>query len=624
MEISKNGPTANRSGDQPYGYADMPGRDGSEKMKQKRILLIPLLLIVLMAVIGSVSADYSFRVPRTETIVMLEQDGSMTVSVEYQFENLGQKLDYIDIGLPNNNYTLSDIQVSLNGAVNKKIKVTKADYQQSGLRYGITLEMGSESIANGESGTVSVIIPNIRKNLYDATSETIDEQEIDYVGFEFSPNYFGEKFVKGATDYSFMIVFPDGATSEQVYYYTPKKWPGNEAPDAWVSDGGRIVYNWVYKSADAHTEYIFGGKFPKSVLTSTSNIVVPSSGNTSSSIMEWWEPIVGVLVCFLPIVGVIISIVNKIRKPSGGQRTRLTGRSYLPPQIKTDGEGIKRGLTAVEAAILLEVDLERVISMILYGLSKKEVISIKSQDPFEAEIADPLPESLYDYERNFIEAIQQPDLTGKRRKMRDMLQRLILSVTKKMEGFSLEETREYYKSICDKAWSQVEAAETPELKSKMLGDHFGWAMLEEEPEKKIEQTFSSYEMIPPTWWWRVDPGYRRPVSFPSSSPSSSSSEGGSGSEKRSGSSSSSKPAAMPVLPGAMFARSITNSAKGLGTSMVGNMSQFKTSVKNRTNPAPVSSSGSHHSSSGGGSSSCACACACACAGCACACAGGGR
>ena len=211
--------------------------------------------------------------------------------------------------------------------------------------------------------------------------------------------------------------------------------------------------------------------------------------------------------------------------------------------------------------------------------------------------------------------------------MRDTMHRLILSVTKKMEGFSVKETREYYQSICDKAWSQVEAAETPEMKSQLLGDNFGWAMLEEEPEKKIEQTFSGYDMVPPTWWWRVDPGYRRssPPVMHSSGPSVDSGASSGGSEKRSsgGSTTSSKPSMMPVLPGAMFARSITNAARSLGTSTVGNMTQFKSSVKNRTNPAPAST---YRGSSGGGSSSggSSCACACACASCACACAGGGR
>ncbi len=584
------------------------------------------LLIVIMTmlfVLSAANADYSFEVPKAGTIVMLENDGTMSVYVEYQFKNYGQKLDYIDIGLPNNNYNLNDITVELNGAANQDIKVTKADYAQSGLRYGITLEMGSFAVPAGDSASVAVTVPNLGKNIYEASSETVNEQEVEYVGFEFSPNHFGEKYVKGTSDYEFTIVFPEGLASDQVYYYSPENWPGEEEPDAWISDDNRIVYNWVYSTANAYTEYVFGGKYPKSILTSTANIAaVSSGGENGSSGSEWWEAVLGLLTCFVPIIGLIIFIVSTINKGIKSARKVTTG-SYLPPQIKSDGEGIKRGLTAVEAAILLEADLERVISMILYGLSKKEIIQVTSQDPLEVTVEDPLPDTLYDYEKDFITALQQKSITDKKQKMRDAMQRLILSVTKKMEGFSVKETREYYKGICDKAWDQVEAAETPELKSKLLGDNFGWAMLQDEPEKKIEDTFSGYDLYPPSWWWRVDPGYHRSYPHPTASASSSETSS-SGSDKHGGSSSlPSKPLSMPVLPGAMFARSVVDSAKGFGNSVVGNMNQFKSSVKNKTNPAPIQSysSSSHGSGSSGGSS---CACACACASCACACAGGGR
>ncbi len=140
-------------------------------MKNKLICIFAALAVFLF-ILNAAAADYSFEVPNSSTYVLLEPDGSMSISVEYTFKNLGQKLDYIDIGLPNNNYTLGEISVRLNGAENSAIKVTKTDYSQSGLKYGITLEMRDASIPSGESGTVEVFIPNLRKNMYDATSET--------------------------------------------------------------------------------------------------------------------------------------------------------------------------------------------------------------------------------------------------------------------------------------------------------------------------------------------------------------------------------------------------------------------------------------------------------------------
>ena len=111
-------------------------------MKNKLICIFAALAVFLV-ILNAAAADYSFEVPNSATYVMLEPDGSMSIDVEYTFKNLGQKLDYIDIGLPNDNYTLSSISVWLNGEQNSRIKVTKADYEESGLRHGITLEMGS-------------------------------------------------------------------------------------------------------------------------------------------------------------------------------------------------------------------------------------------------------------------------------------------------------------------------------------------------------------------------------------------------------------------------------------------------------------------------------------------------
>lgn len=594
------------------------------KMKKRHFLSVLISLLITAVVVINAAADYSYRVPRSDNTIEINSDGSMNVFVEYEFENLGQLIDYVDIGLPNNNYKLSDIQVSLNGEANSSIKVVKADYDVTGLRYGITLDMGSASIRSGESGVLSVFIPNLGKNLYEATSETIDEEEVPCVGFNFSPNYFGSKYVKGVTKYSFIIVFPPEIGDGSAYYYEPDQWPENAKPEAWLDEDGRVVYEWYSENANMYTAYTFGGKFSKSALTDTVNITASGSGGTSGKVSLWdeyGETIIGILTCIgLPALFLVLGVKTII---DNSKNTKKLQGKYFPPQIKTDGEGIKRGLTAVEAAVLLETDLERVISMILYGLAKKEVINVNSMEPLDVEIMDPLPENLHEYEKDFINALRETNKGKQKTMMRESMHRLILATSNKVAGFSLKETREYYKGICDKAWEQVEAADTPELKSQLLGDNFGWTMLEDEPEKRIERTFTDYDFYPPRWWWRVDPGYRH-YHFPSSSRSTYSSSDTS-SEKRSGGSSS-KPTAMPVLPGAMFARSITRSAQDLGKSLTGNMNAFKSSVKGKTNPEPVTSPSSSHRHGGGGRSGggSSCACACACDSCACACAGGGR
>ncbi|MFN2199290.1 MAG: hypothetical protein ACK2UW_24445, partial [Anaerolineales bacterium] len=71
----------------------------------------------------------------------------------------------------------------------------------------------------------------------------------------------------------------------------------------------------------------------------------------------------------------------------------------------------------------------------------------------------------------------------------------------------------------------------------------------------------------------------------------------------------------------VFAASVVTSIQNFSGNVIGNLTDFTSSVTNKTNPVPKSS-GSWSSGGGGGGGGCACACACA--GCACACAGGGR
>ena len=45
---------------------------------------------------------------------------------------------------------------------------------------------------------------------------------------------------------------------------------------------------------------------------------------------------------------------------------------------------------------------------------------------------------------------------------------LVKSVSTKMKGFSRKETVNYYKEIIEKAWKQVEEAETPEVRAEKV------------------------------------------------------------------------------------------------------------------------------------------------------------
>jgi hypothetical protein len=251
----------------------------------------------------------------------------------------------------------------------------------------------------------------------------------------------------------------------------------------------------------------------------------------------------------------------------------------------------------------MEQPLDKVMTMILFGLVKKNAALVTTRDPLELKIASPLPEKLREYETNFLKAFGESDKKSRRKLLQDMTVALVKSLSEKMKGFSRRETIEYYKSIMEKAWAQVEAADTPEVKSRMYEEALEWTMLDKEYDDRTRRVFTG-PIIVPNWWGRYDPAWKgggsssTPVSVPSAP-----GKGGSG------------------LPGADFAASVVNGVQGFAAGVIGNVQEFTGRVTNVTNPPPPPPKSSGGRSGGGGRS---CACACACAGCACACAGGGR
>jgi hypothetical protein len=194
-----------------------------------------------------------------------------------------------------------------------------------------------------------------------------------------------------------------------------------------------------------------------------------------------------------------------------------------------------------------------------------------------------------------------------------MIVDLVKTVTNKVRGFSVSETKNYYQNIILKAWQQVEAADTPEVRSQKYDEVMEWTMMDKDYGDRTRDVFRGQPVFVPVWWGGFDPVFRRTsggMARPSSGGSIPSSSGA-----------PSGGLSLPNLPGSDFAASVVNSVQAFSGGVIGNLREFTSGVTQKTNPVPVTRSSSSGGSRSGGSS---CACACACAGCACACAGGGR
>jgi hypothetical protein len=553
-----------------------------------RVSLVITAILLFFAAIPVIAQTYSFSVDREVVDVYIESDGTVRIEYLYVFRNdsFASPIDFVDVGMPNDSYSLSRISGTINGNIINHIAYSQ--YVD-----GIELGLGSNAIRPGGLGEVRATINGVEDMLF------VDPSGDNYASIEFAPNWFDGDFAHGTMDLSVAFHLPPGVgPDEPRWHESPRGWP-YDRPNAELDDAGRVVYIWENPDASPSERYVFGASFPQTY--------VPASAVQTPSLFQRLgiseEAFFG-LCCFVGVGALIAGFVFL-----GVRANRRRKLDYLPPKISIEGHGIKRGLSAVEAAVLLETPLDRVLTMMLYSVIKKGAAQVTTEDPLEIKrMKGKAPDNLRPYEFEFLKAmIDEPK--GKRRKaLQKLMIDLVKAVQKKMKGFSLRETTAYYRSIMKKAWQQVENAETPEVRSERFGDGLEWTMLDRDFDDRTRRVFRTGPVYVPSWWWYTRPPTARRASMPS--PSAPSSGGG---------------ISLPKLPGSDFAASTVRTVQSAASNMVSDIVDFTNGVTRTTNPPPPPTRSSYSRSSGSsGGSGCACACACACAGCACACAGGGR
>ena len=552
-------------------------------MKRRLLIIILVSLLALSLPLNVSAQDYFFSLDKMIVDVYWNADGTSSLDYYLTFTNQpnGHAIEFVDVGMPNSNFDFNSIHAEINGMT---LEISR-DFQGSGSS-GFAVDMGPNAIPPGGTGTVRVYVGRVNDVLYN------DDEDENYASAVFVPLYFLSNVITGNTDITVTYHLPPGVQPEEPRWHdAPSGFPAE--PVAGFDDQDRITYTWHNPNADGSRQYEFGASFPKSYVPEDSIVTIqmPSFSISPDTIFT--------LMC-LGIFGFMffgIPILTFI----GNNRRKM---KYLPPKISIEGHGIKRGLTAVEAAILMEQPLDKVMTMILFGVVKKSAATVTRRDPLELKVTSPLPEKLHEYEQSFLKAFMEDNAKTRRNLLQATTVALVKSVSEKIKGFSRRETIEYYKTIMEKAWQQVEAADTPEVKSQMFEQALEWTMLDKDYDDRTRRVFTG-PVIVPTWWGRYDPVWK-------------------------GGGSSSTPVSVPTspgkrstgLPGADFAASMVTGVQTFAQGVIGNVNEFTGRVTNVTNPPPPppKSSGGGRSGSGGRS----CACACACAGCACACAGGGR
>ncbi len=537
-------------------------------------LLVTALLLVLAGGIAQ-AQDYGFSMDRNWVQVYIQEDSSIDIAYDMTFtcDAGAHPIDIVDVGLPNDHYDLSSARATIDG------QPVSGIYESEWLDIGVEVHLGENLIMPGQTGTLHLEVNNPHMVYQDSTDE-------EYASVRFYPHYYGSES-HGTTDLRVTIYFPPGVQPDETRYHD------QQFSQAFM-EGDRPVMVWENPQARPDQQYQFGVSFPKQYVQ---EIYTEPKPDVFAAIIGLISALFSTLLPFTICGGFILWVILGAVIGSLRRRNRLM--DYMPPLVSVEGMGVKRGLTAVEAAVLLEAPLHKVLTMILFGLVKKRAVNVVSEKPLRLEKAEPLPEELHPYENDFLEAInangdlRQKDLTK-------AMTNLIKAVNEKMKGFHAKDTIAYYKDIVGRAWKQVEAADTPEI----MEENLEWIMADEDFDQKMPQTFGERPVLMPTWWWAE--------STPTSPSTTARPTTGRAAPVPSG---------PRTVPGAQLANTVVTSIEGISNSIVRNVSSFTAGVTKITHPVPVkTSSGGGWSSGGGGG----CACACACAGCACACAGGGR
>ena len=622
-------------------------------------LALVIVLTLLLGVGGpTLAQSYRFEVPTLRMQVFVQPDASVKIVYDITFNNLGQTIDVVDIGTPHRNYDIKNMRASMNGV--NLTDIRKSTY----INTGVEVHLGSQAIPRGSSGTLhfEFTMPDL---VYQDTTRK------DYASLQITPTWFDAGSVSGASDIWIAIHMPEGVHADDILYqkveFTQK-----------ALYQGRAVAVWNWERGQATQAYLVGVSFPKESMDRVIEMTI------LDLIVKWMEDnpdarmimgliqgvlfailffrftggtgcaLFGMLIAGLAALVIISPLAQIVAFPllillvivNEWQLSRRK-KTYLPPIAQVEGGGIKRGLTAPEAATLLEMPLNKILTLVIFGLLAKGILQQVEDDPLKVEVAEPfrtlqdpklkgakarlefrrkaaqdLKTVIHKYEDLFLYLIEKhPGKPVKNIDFAPAMQLLITDTVEKMKGFDLSDTKDYYQRIMDRAWQQAQAIGEIPQREEYLDKYLPWVMMNDNYPTVLTAGGYSYW---PIWIRRSRPvvsagraGRAAPTLSTGTAGAGRPIAGGRTTLGDVGSSFAGwAQATAGGLAGAVMPGSLKVPGARGGVIDLSGMDKVTGDIFE----AMAKSSSSSGGRSGGGGRSCACAgCACACA-----CAGGGR
>jgi len=531
----------------------------------RRMLLSFLVLLTASSTLVSIprtKAQITYSVNREWVQIWINKDTSIDLQYNITLTYLsGDPEGIVTVGMPKGGFQISYVK-DLSGTTLGHYDIAEGSF------YGIEVTLNGPIVLNRPySFLVYAVIPSM---VYpDTTNEGNAGMAFYTTTFQSASAPIGDVRV--------LIVLPEGVTSSEV------KHPTDRPFDSIVMEGDNIAVYWGELNWPAAEPFTVGVSFPENYIS-------------YPKLNIWFYLAVGLVIVTL--AAVIIYIVRRGRRAF-----------YEKPKIAIEALGAARGLTSVEAAIVLGLKPTRVLTMVLFGMLKKRFIIVEEIEPLiKIKVLDDVknrttPSSLRYYEIDFVKAVESDGTLDEERLARTYVS-LRDNVDRKLRGYSRIDTINYYQSIVDKAWNQVTQASTPELKGDALESSLEWLLMDNKYDEKFRTAFPPNIIIVPrpTWWWYWYGPY-----FPRGSRTTSTGTPGGQID------------ATPI-PAQEWSNNIVRGLETTTNNIVKNIQDFTNKI---TGAQTVPSSRSARQGSKCVCACANCACACACVGCACACAGGG-
>lgn len=490
-----------------------------------RLILVVLVMAALC--VPASAQNYSFSVPEMMLEVTPNSDASVTLGYTVVFQNNpgAHPIDVVDMGLPHGGYDISNMSASLNGEPLYSIK--KSSYIDIGVEVAI-----SPAIQAGETGEFrfQATIPDL---VYQDTTDP------ELASLRITPTWWGSAYVTDTTNLGIVVYLPEAVDLERVVYQLGKPFDHKLNLD----EGGAVV--WIFPETRIVQEHMVGVSFPKAWMDRVVEMTALGLA------YKWWEESpnvrfgVGLVMLivfsvwyfrftggtggclFVPLViaipllwaaspglqllGIPVLILLLVFSE---RLVKTRKRSYLPPIESVAGGEIKRGFTAPEAAVILERPLGEVLTLVIFGMLNKGLVSMTREDPLTVEVpehfqttrgerrkvASELGTVIRGYEQPFLDAIMAepgkpiPDLD-----LSKEMRNIVTNVAERMKGFDLERTKEYYDSIVRNAWKEARGLGEVERRDEYVDNNIGWLMLDTAYPRRFHHWNRSGYRYSPRW-----------------------------------------------------------------------------------------------------------------------------